>query len=571
MLKTFRALLVLMALLVGCKRTPPAVPIVNAHLGCAPVTTDADWYKTSQKAPLFEGMGNLDMPISTDTVLVQRYFNQGLTLAYGFNHAEAARSFYYASQLDTTCAMAYWGYAYVLGPNYNAGMEADNYERAYAAVQKALRLVEHKGTAKEKDLITALSLRYAPKPPEDRRPLDEAYAQGMAALSTKYPEDANIGTLYAEALMNLHPWDLYDTTGEAREWTPEILRVLQSVIQQHPDHCGAHHFYIHAVESSAHPEIGLASAQVLDSGLVPSAGHLMHMPSHIYIRTGNYHAGTLSNLRAIAADSSYVTVCHAQGAYPLAYFPHNQHFMAATATLEGNSKWALFAADEVSHNANLQIMKEPGWGTLQHYYTIPWYVYVKFGQWDHILQMENKAPELPYTVAMQHYAQGMAHLAKQQPEAAEKDWEKLHQISLDQDLKTLTIWDINTVYDLVQIAEKVLHAHILAQKDQRTEGIQRLREAVALEDRLNYNEPPDWFFSVRHYLGAMLLDDGQYEQAVSVYKEDLHKLPNNGWALNGLALAYSGLGKTTEANATKEAFDRAWAHADTPLKGSIVK
>lgn len=264
--------------------------------------------------------------------------------------------------------------------------------------------------------------------------------------------------------MNLHSWDLYYKSGEVKEWTPEILSTLETVMDKYPNHCGANHFYIHAVEASPNPEKGLRSVKKFDDGLVPNAGHLVHMSSHIYIRTGDYHQGTLANINAIKADSTYVNACNAQGAYPLAYFPHNQHFMAGTATLEGNSKWAIYAADEVTKNANIQLMKEPEWGTLQHYYTLPFYVYVKFGKWEEILEMKNEVPDLDYPSALLHYAKGMAYLGKGKIQQAKKELESLTTISLNEELKKVTIWDINSVYELVQIAEKVLRAEILAEE-----------------------------------------------------------------------------------------------------------
>ncbi len=563
-------LFLILIFFIGC-REKKEVRQVTAQLGCAPMTTDKEWYGSGKIAPLFEGLGKLHFPITTQNELVQRYFDQGLVLAYGFNHAEAARSFYYATQLDPDCAMAYWGYAYVLGPNYNAGMESDNYERAHEAIQKALGLSGGNLPEKEKDLIFALSKRYVKEAVEDRYPLDVAYSKEMEALFKKYPDDADIGTLYAESIMNLHPWDLYEKDGHPKEWTEPILYTLEQILTKHPDHCGANHFYIHAVESSKTPEKGLKSAQIFDGDLVPNAGHLVHMPSHIYIRTGDYHKGTLSNIRAIAVDSAYVNACNAQGAYPLAYFPHNQHFMAATATLEGNSKWAMYAADEVAKNANTQLMKEPGWGTLQHYYTIPFYVYVKLGKWDEILKMTNKVPELDYPQAMLHYARGMAFLGKGQIDEARTELHSLAILAQNEALKEVTIWNINSVYDLVQIAEKTLRAALFAKEKDYAPSLSLLEEAMAIEDQLNYNEPPDWFFSVRHYLGAVQLDAGLNKEAVHTYLEDLENLPKNGWALHGLIVAYAGLKDDANRKAAEEKFKAVWTTADVELVGSMIK
>ncbi len=538
---------------------------------CAPVVTDSDWYTSDNKAPLFEGMGDLSFPISTNNELAQQYFNQGLVLAYGFNHAEAARSFYYASKLDSTAAMTHWGFAYVLGPNYNAGMEPDNYERAYLAIQKAKALINLQTPQKETDLINALAKRYVASPVDDRSQFDKAYSIAMDSLYLKYPNDADIASLYAESVLDLHPWDLWTPSGNPQEWTINILAALKNALKIDPKHPGAHHFYIHTLEASPNPENALESANFFDDGLVPNAGHLVHMPSHIYIRTGDYHKGTLSNIQAIAVDSSYVTACHAQGAYPLSYFPHNQHFMAATATLEGNSKMAIYAADAVAANANLLLMKEPGWGTIQHYYTIPYYVYVKFGKWDKILKLTNKAEGLNYPKAIEHYAKGMAYLGKGKNSKAREELNALNKIASLESLKEITIWDINTVYDLVKVAQNVLHGELLNKQGHFKESIEHFSKAVIIEDNLNYNEPPDWFFSVRHHLGAVQIEAGMYNEAVATYKEDLKRLPKNGWALNGLTSAYENLKDEEAALATKKKFQKAWATADVELKASLAR
>lgn len=562
----------LFLLIAGCGGSEPQEKdsIVSAKYGCAPATTDKEWYLSDQVAPLFEGLGGQGMAITTDNDTVQRYFDQGLILAYGFNHAEAARSFYYATKLEPTNAMAFWGYAYVLGPNYNGGMEDDNYERAYAAIQEALSLSENGHTQKEKDLIWALSTRYVEVPVEDRYPLDEAYSEALKEVYEKYPGDPDVSTLYAESLMNLHPWDLHNKEGVAKEWTPQIIAILEDILKDHPNHAGANHFYIHAVEASATPERGLVSAKRFDDGLVPNSGHLVHMPAHIYIRTGDYAMGTLANKHSIEIDSAYVTACHAQGAYPLAYFPHNQHFMAATATLQGHAEQALYAAEAVSNNANRALMREPMWATLQHFYTIPMHVYVKFGRWDDILAMENETPDLEYPTAMWHYARGMAFLGKNDIDSAQQELAFISEIASHESLKDLTIWEINTVYDLVQIAEKVLHGAILAREANYRESISVLKEAVAIEDGLNYNEPPDWFFSVRHYLGHVQIMAGENESAVQTYRDDLKYLPKNGWALKGLAVALLESGFTEEAAEIESQFEKAWAHSDTPISSSVI-
>jgi tetratricopeptide (TPR) repeat protein len=563
--------LTLLVILISCKKKNTLSddlisekPITSKY-NCVPPITDAEWYKIENIAPLLDGYDAVNYPISTKDTLVQRYFNQGMTLAYGFNHAEAARSFYYATKLDPTCAMAYWGFAYVLGPNYNAGMEDNNYQRAYKAIQTAKKLALN-ATKKEEEFIDVMALRYAEIPPEDRSVLDLAYSKGLKTLYDKYPQDTEISALYAESLMNLHPWDLNEKDGSEKPWTKEIVALLENLIKQNPKHPGAHHFYIHAVEASNSPERSNASAQLFDDGLVSGSGHLLHMPSHTYIRTGEYHKGTLSNIAAVKADSTYVTACHAQGAYPLGYYPHNYHFMAATATLEGNSHWAMIGANKVSNHVHPEIMKQPGWGTLQHYYTIPYYVAVKFRKWDDILNMKMETFDLDYIKAIRSYAEGMAHLGKGNIIEARTELEKLEAYAKDENLKEVTVWEINNLYDVVNIASKVLKAEILNHDNKYQESITLLNDAIAIEDALNYNEPPDWFFSVRHHLGIIQNQHGFHDDAIITYNEDLRRLPKNGWALHGLKLAYEKLDDPENVSNINMRLAKSWVNADIALE-----
>lgn len=571
-------LLFLILILAGCKHRKTisseeeiTATKVSSKFSCIPAVNDTLWYASNNKAPLFNNLGNHHFSISTRSDLAQKYFNQGLILAYGFNHAEAARSFYYATKLDQKCAMCYWGYAYVLGPNYNAGMEEGNYQRAYTAIQKAKELADGV-SEKERLLINALSKRYVAETVEDRTSLDEAYSKALKDLSKKYPEDTDINVLYVESLMNLHPWDLYDKEGNPKKWTPEIVNLLEDILNNDPRHPGAHHFYIHATEASRDPQMAYNSAAAFDQDLVPGAGHLVHMPSHVYIRTGDYHKGTLANLRAVRVDSLYVTQCHAQGAYPLAYYPHNYHFMAATAALEGNKRYAMLGANKVSKHVHPDLMKEKGWGTLQHYYVIPYYVMVKMGDWDAILNSKLETYDLPYLEAVRHYARGMAYLGKEKPGKAKMELAALQRISQEPALAEVSIWEINTVDHLVQIAKRVLKAEIMASETSNYEGsIALLEEAVAIEDALNYDEPPDWFFSVRHHLGAVLNEAGKYEEAVKVLSEDLQKLPKNGWAYHGLERAYKGMNQPEKLTEIRGHLKESWKYADIRINNSRVK
>lgn len=571
--KILKLLVFVLVLSISCKKAPEEkkkVIVGKTSYSCAPQTTDAKWFESNNKAPLFKGMNVIDWKISTNSTEAQKYFNQGLAFAFGFNHAEAARSFYYATKLDPKSAMCFWGYAYVLGPNYNGGMEPDNYERAYKAIQQALKLKD-KATEKEKALIKALSKRYVAKSIEDRSSLDRAYSEAMKEVAKQFSDDNTIAALYVESIMDLHPWDLYDKKGGAKPWTPEIVMLLEKILKRDPKHIGANHFYIHAVEASNTAERANASAKRFDDGLAPASGHLFHMPSHIYIRTGEYHKGTMANINAVKKDSTYVTMCHAQGSYPLGYYPHNYHFMAACATLEGNYKWAKIGAAKTAELVHPKTMITPGWSTLQHYYVIPYFVAVKFGKWDDILKMKLVSDTLKYPVAISHYAKGMAYLGKKDIKKAKAELAKLEVIANDKAMKKMTIWEINSMYDVLQIAGKVLKAEIYASEGNYKQSIPILEKAVAIEDGLNYNEPPDWFFSVRHYLGAEQIENGEYTEAVKTYQEDLKVFRNNGWAQHGLRLAYEKLKNPTKVKEMDALLSKSWATADIKITTSRIK
>ncbi len=518
-----------------------------------------------QMAPLLDGMGDHHFAISTDDTLAQEFFNQGLVLAYGFNHKESARSFRQVTELDPGHPMAWWGVALVQGPNINAAMPDDNIPVAWEALQKAQELKD-KGTPREQDYIEALSHRYEKNPPDDRNRLDRSYAGAMEKLAEKYPEDLDARTLYAEALMDLHPWNYWKKNGEPQPWTPRILELLESVIREDPDHPGANHLYIHAVEAEK-PEKALPSADRLRE-LVPGAGHLVHMPSHVYIRTGDYHKGTLANERAVEADNEYVTQCRRQGIYPLAYVPHNYHFLWATATMEGRAERSIRAAKQTSSLVDEETMRQPGLGTLQHYWIIPLYGYVRFAKWDAILRTPEPAGDLIYPRGVWHYARGMAYVGKGKPDRARTELDSLKAIAAKDTLEHITIWDINTTRELMQIAVRVLEAEVDAHKGNFNKSIDLLKNAVEIEDRLNYNEPPDWFFPVRHNLGSVLLEAGRAAEAEKVYRQDLARFPDNGWSLYGLWQSLKEQGKTKEAGRIKKKFEKAWRHADVELKAS---
>lgn len=517
-------------------------------------------------APLLEGMGDHRHPISTEDPMAQRYFDQGLTLAWAFNHAEAERSFHEAARRDPGCALCWWGVALVLGPNINAAMEDAAVPKAYEAIQKALALADQ-ASAKERAYILALAERYGEKLVADRSELDRAYAKAMGEVAKQYPEDMDAATLYAEALMDLHPWDYWTKDGKAQAWTPEILTTVEKVMERAPLHPGANHLYIHAMEASPHPERALASADRLRD-LVPGAGHLVHMPAHIYIRTGRYHQAALANERATQVDRAYLDQVKAQGIYPLGYVPHNHHFILASAALEGRSQRAIEAAQHLAQHQDPQLMRQPGYGTLQHYWIMPLYTQVRFGQWEEILKAPKPDEELLYPTGAWHYARGMALVRQDELEAAARELTAVAALAEDPRLEEVTLWDINTTSQVLRIAREVLAGELDAARGALDQAIAHLEKGVALEDELRYTEPSDWHASVRQYLGAVLLKASRPAQAEKVYREDLYRNPENGWSLFGLAQSLRAQGKEEEALEIEQRFDQAWALADVELTSS---
>lgn len=526
-------------------------------------TDDKAWYTSGKREPFLAGLDGLHYPITTTSDSAQHYFDQGLVLAYGFNHAEAARSFWEAARVDATCAMAWWGFAYVLGPNYNAGMEPDSYARAFEAIGKAQAL-SGTCTEKEKGLIAALALRYSAQAPDDRAPLDRAYSEALRQLTAKYPEDADIAALFAESLMDQHPWDLWEKDGKEKAWTPEIIAALERSMKTFPAHFGAHHLYIHAVEASRTPERALPSADFLESA-VPGSGHLTHMPSHIYIRTGRYHQGVLANQRSVTVDSGYTALCHAQGIYPLGYFPHNIHFLSACAAMEGNSAVAWNSAMDLRDHLAPSLFAEPGWSTLQHFHAYPYFVGVKLELWDQLRAEPRPDSTWTYATALWHYGQGRLSVHMRDPVAARHHLEDLRSAAADTVVAAMRIWGINPAPMILAVAINVLEGEVLLAEGKQDEGIARLTDGVTAEDALQYQEPPDWSFPARHDLGAALLQAERYEEAEAVYRADLVNWPENGFALAGLKRALEGAGKKKDAEALADRISKAFANADRTL------
>ena len=519
-----------------------------------------------ESVPLQDDLGNHTYPISTSVPMAQRYFDQGLILSYGFNHAESARSFREAARLDPKCAMCSWGEALVLGPNINAPMDDSAVPQAYAAVQKALSLVRT-ATRKEQALIQAVATRYSKDVVKDRSELDKAYAEAMRKASKQFPDDPVISSLLAEALMDLHPWNFWTKTGEAQPWTAEIVSTLEAVLEQAPDNPLANHLYIHTLEASPHPEKALPSAKRLTS-LVPGLGHLVHMPAHIYIRVGRYRDAAVVNQHAVRVDQHYLSHSHAESIYTAAYVPHNYHFLWAATSKTGQQTLAMKAALGTAAQVNPEAMRHPGLaGTLQHFWLIPLYTKALFGQWTDILQESQPPADLLYPNGVWHYARGLAFLRQGKPDQAQQELTELKKIVHDPALADLQIFH-NPVLEILKIAEHVLAGEIAAGRGEHESAVSRLQQAIQAEDRLSYTEPKDWYLPPRQVLGAVLLEAGKVTEAEKIYREDLQYHPQNGWSLFGLVQCLEAQGKKDEAKAVKKQFDHAWADADVTLTSS---
>jgi tetratricopeptide (TPR) repeat protein len=517
-------------------------------------------------APIFKGLGNLHYPITTNSAKAQQYFDQGLTLVYAFNHGEAGRSFKAASKLDSTAAMPYWGLAMVLGPNYNATLDPTSLDEINEVINKATKY-SAKASPSAKALISALRQRFPEKEVNDMTPYNDAYSAAMKKAHEEFPGDVNIGVLYVDALMNEHPWDLWSRNGDAKQWTPAIVEILEKILTAAPDHVGANHMYIHLMEASPKVAQAIPAANRLRD-MLPAAGHILHMPSHIDIRTGDYHKGVVVNEIASSADSSYIAQCKVQGVYPMMYYPHNIHFLAACAFLEGNSKKAIDAAWSIARHSDKTHIYENV--SIQHYSIIPYYMLTQLGKWDDVLTLQQPDTALIYPLAIWHYARGMAFSGKNDAANAVKELEAIARISKDPRLTSFLIWGVNSAGQLTRIATNVLAGQIKAKNGSFDEAITLLGQARDTEDSLMYQEPPDWFFSTRHTLGHILLQAKKFEDAEKVYLQDMITYPENGWALMGLYQSLMGQGKIREAKLVKTRFDKAWKWSDLLISSSRI-
>jgi tetratricopeptide (TPR) repeat protein len=518
--------------------------------------TDAPPKSASGTVPLYTDLGSHHKSISTKLPAAQQYFDQGLRFVYGFNHAEAVRSFKHAAELDSNCAMCYWGIALAYGPHVNAPMDSASGIAAYAAVQKALALKSH-ATAPERAYIEALAKRYEANPPTDRARLDTSYSRAMAQVANTHPDDLDAATLYAESLMDLRPWNYWQPDGTPYPGTKEVVRQLERVLSRNPNHPGACHYFIHTVEA-VNPEAAVPCAERL-AGLMPGEGHMVHMPAHIYIRVGRWNDAVQANQHAIHSDEVFIEGQHPVGVYPLAYYPHNIHFLAFASTMAGHSTQAIEASNTLTSKVNLDAARQVA--MLQEMLPYHALTLTTFGKWDEVLAEPLPPADLRFAYAMAHYARGVAHAAKGQwPEA---------QAALD------TVKGINAATPegadgktALSIAVHALSGEIATRRGDLDGGTTHFREAAKLEDAGLYFEPPKWYYPIRHSLGAALLKAGQPAEAEKVYREDLKRFPENGWSLFGLAQALRAQGKSTEAAAVESRFRRAWASTDVTLTGS---
>jgi tetratricopeptide (TPR) repeat protein len=519
-------------------------------------------------ANLIEGLGDYSMPISAKNKDVQRWFDQGLAMTYGFNHDAAERSYLKAAEIDPDCAMCWWGSALVLGPHVNAKMEPANNAKAWDRLQRARRAASG-ATEKEQAFIKALSARYAENPPEDRRPLDEAYAAAMGKLAAKYPDDDDVVALHAESMMDLQPWDYWDANGQPKGHTAEVVSQLESVIARNPRHAGALHYYVHAVEASPDPSKGVAAADTLRE-LLPGSGHLVHMPAHIYARVGRWHDAVLANQTAIGADDAYLAICKpGPGVYPLGYVPHNHHFLWFAATMEGASKIATEAAAHTGERtSDPQLMRAPGFEAMQNFSMTPLYAAVRFGHWDDVVAMPKPADDLPYMQAMWNYGQAMAAVAQGRLEDAKKFHEALVPATTSPVIEKMMAWDRYSLVGGVRIAERFVAADIARAEKRYDDAIAALNTAVTIEDTLPYDEPPAWNWPTRLALGNVLLAAKKPADAEQVFRDELERNPENGWSLWGLSQALNAQGKKQEAQDASDRFAKAWANADVDLSKS---
>jgi tetratricopeptide (TPR) repeat protein len=509
---------------------------------------------TSAKPPLYPSLGGLHMKISTSVPAAQTYFDQGLRLTFSFNHAEAARAFRAAQQLDPQCAMCFWGEALVLGPNINAPMFPDAVAPAYAAAERAQALAS-RATPEEQALIRAVATRYKADAPADRAPLDKTYAAAMAEVARDHPNSDTVLVLYAESLMDISPWDYWQPGGaQPRPHAVGLVDTLERVLERNPSHPGAIHYYIHAVEASSHPERALPYARQL-AKQIPGAGHVVHMPSHIYYRVGLYREALQSNIDAIAIDEKYFRQADSDPVYKGAYYPHNIHFAMVSALMGGDGKAALDAGQKLDHAVPAESVK--AFASLQPVKAAPYFSHVQFSSPETLLDLPDPGTDFVLVKAMWHYARATAYARMSQPDAAQKEADALAALERDADYKPLQDWGVPGK-DIVHTARAVAMGRVAEARGDLDGAIKAFEEAVAVQDTLPYTEPPYWYYPVRQSLGAALLRAGRLDAAEAAFRTSFAKTPSNGWALRGLMEVYRQRGDTAALAAARKRFETTW-------------
>jgi tetratricopeptide (TPR) repeat protein len=512
-------------------------------------------------APRLQNLGVHTFPSSTKVERAQLFVNQGLNLVYAFNHAESARAFAEAARLDPTLAIAYWGQALVLGPNINAAMEADSEPKSLELIRKAIALKPH-ASPREQAYIDALALRYTGKP-EDRKAADRAYAEAMERLVHAFPDDFDARTLYAEALMDLRPWNYWTRDGVPYEETKKALAALEYVLTKHENHPGALHLWIHLWESTDTPEKAEAEADRL-LPLMPGAGHIVHMPAHIYQRVGRHQDVIRANQLAAKADEEYIAQCRAQGLYPLGYYPHNLHFIWMGATASGQGALAIESANKLASKVPAEALTTAP--ILQGFLVVPYWAMVRFEKWDDILADPGPRFETAFTRGAWRYARASAFIARNRLDDAKRELAELKKLVEDPSLKGPTTFSTNTGYSITRIMPEVVAGQIAAKQQDWDKALLHLERAVRFEDSLVYQEPHDWHAPVRETLGTVLLAAGRFDEAEAVFWEDLKKNAESGWTLRGLVQALKAQGKNEEAALAESRLRQAWQNADVPLQ-----
>jgi tetratricopeptide (TPR) repeat protein len=550
----------------ACAASAPPVTTPNAEgpAAAAEPPIGAALTEVARGAVLLPDLGTHHRAVTTGSPEAQAYFDQGLRLTYGFNHDEAARSFARGAEIDPNCAMCYWGVAYTLGPNYNVPMLPHRAKAAWEAVTRGQAAAGRSSMPVEKAMMAALAKRY--KGPEYVDPaamgaFHQAYADAMREVAHQFPDDDDVQTLFAEALMNVNPWKLWTLDGRPTDGTVEIVTTLEDVLSRAPTHPGANHYYIHAVEASKNPARALAAADRL-GGLMPGAGHLVHMPAHIYQRVGKYGHASEANRRAIVADEAYLAKVTPPGYYPF-YLSHNHGFLAYSTSMEGKSQESLAAAAKSAGTMPKDVVC--GMPGMDFFLSEPLLVMVRFARWDEILAAPKPDTKYAALTALWHHARGMTLAAKSQPAEARAELAEIQRIGKEVPAELIT--GLNEGKAVLDVAAKVLEARI-AEAEKSPDAIKLWEVAVVAEDQLAYNEPADWFYPVRHFLGAALLDAKRAKEAEKVYRADLLRNPGNGWGLFGLWKALEAQKKKKDAAAVEGEFQRAWAGADIVLSRS---